>query len=50
MIMSITMRLYLFQPTGKFTIVGYGTAGVTAGAALTITHDQGSSQKTLLQP
>ena len=27
--------------TGKFTIVGYGTAGVTAGAALTITHNQG---------
>ena len=27
--------------TGKFTIVGYGTAGVTVGAALTITHNQG---------
>ena len=27
--------------TGSFTIVGYGTAGVTAGAALTITHNQG---------
>ena len=31
--------------SGKFTIVGYGTAGVTAGAALTITHDKGLPRK-----